>query len=163
MIYGISLLLIVLSVVMCIPAIRRLLKMQDIKTNRATTQGRVLSSNSLLGLQGGRIAVPREHTRSASAWGWWTAELGNQDRPLIQYRSNSGAELLLEVTASSVFYQRRYETGEAVEVTYDSTCPSRAYPTQEWKIASRELWLGSGALIVGIILWVIGRIYSMPF
>lgn len=145
MIYGISLLLIVLSLVMGIPSIRELLKMQDIKKNSATTQGRVSSSKNLLGR------------------GTWTAALGNQDRPRIQYYSPSGAEQVLEVKTNSIFPTRRYETGQALEVTYDSDHPSRSYVTQERIVALRELRLSSGALVIGLILWIIGRVYNLPF
>jgi len=163
MIYGISLLLILLSLVMCIPTIRQLLYMQVINKNKATTQGTVLSLNSLLGVQGGRIAVPGNQTRDASAWGWWTAALGNQDRPLIKYDVPSSTQMSLEVGTSSLFHKRQYEVGQALDVTYDLTRPSRAYVTQEWKIALRELWLGSGALVIGIVLYIIGRVYNLPF
>ena len=163
MIYVFSLLLLLLGPVMCIPAIRQLLNMRDINKNKTTTQGKVLSLNSLLGVQGGRLATPSNQARSASAWGWWTAGLGNQDRPLIQYHSDSGADLVLEITTSSLLYKRRYETGQAVDVTYDSTSPSRAYAAPEWNSVLRELWMGSGALSIGIILWVIGRVYNLPF
>jgi hypothetical protein len=137
MIYGISLLLIWLGLVMGIPASQQLLNMQDIKRNSVTTQGRVSSSKNLLGL------------------GIWTVALGNQDRPLIQYYSPSSTELLLEVKTNSIFPIRRYETGQALEVTYDSARPSLAFVTQGWTVALRELWLSSGAL-------VIGRVYHLP-
>ena len=162
MIFVFSFLLIVLGPVMFIPAIRQLLNMQDINKNRATSQGKVLSLNSLFGPQGGRMDAHNGQPRSASAWGYWTMGFGNQDRPLIQYHSHSGAELVLEVIASSMLYKNRYEIRQTVEITYDSTRPGRAYVTQEWKFALRELWLGSGALIIGIILWVIGRVYNLP-
>ena len=145
MIYGISLLLILLSLVMGIPAIRQLLNMQDIKKNSSTIQGRVSSSQNLLGR------------------GTWTAALGNQDRPLIQYSSPSGDKLVLEVKTNSIFPIRRYQTGQALEVTYDSARPSRAFVTQERTVALREVWLSSGALILGIVLWIIGRVYELPF
>ena len=144
MIYGFSLLLILLSLVFSIPAIRQILKMQDIKKNGATTTGIVSSSKS--------------------AMGWlWMAEFGNQDRPLVQYYSPSGTEMILEVNTSSILPMRRYEPGQALEVIYDVTRPGRAYLTQEWTIALREIWLSGGALIVGVALWIVGRAYNFPF
>lgn len=145
MIYGFSLLLIVLGLVMGIPAIRQLLNMQNIQKNSAITRGRVSSSKNLLGN------------------GTWTAALGNQDRPLIQYYLPSGAELVLEVNTNSIFPKRRYEVGRALEVTYDSAHPSRAYVTQEWTVALRELWMSSGALVIGVVFCIIGRVYNLPF
>jgi len=119
-------------------------------------------SRKPLELQAGRMDVPKEQAHSATVSGYWTAGLGNQDRPRIQYHAGSGTELVLEITASSIFYKPKYETGQAVEVTCDSTRPGRAYATQESKIALRELWLGSGVLVIGIVLWVIGRVYNLP-
>ncbi len=145
MIYGISMLLILLGLVMGIPAIRQLLNMKNIQRNSATTQGKVSSSKNMLGS------------------GTWTAALGNQDRPLIQYYSSSGAELVFEVNTSSIFPKRRYEVGQALEITYDSAYPSRAYITQERTVALRELWLSGGALVIGIVFWITGRVYNLPF
>jgi hypothetical protein len=121
-----------------------MLYMQDVNKNSATTSGRVVSSKS--------------------ATGWlWMAEFGNQDRPLVSYQSPQGTELMLEVTTSSVLPTRRYEPDQALEVMYDLDRPGRAYLVAEWKVVLREIWLGSGALVAGIILWVIGRLLNLPF
>jgi hypothetical protein len=144
MIYGFSLLFLLLCLVIGIPAIRQMLFMQDVNKNGATTTGEVKSSKS--------------------AMGWlWMSSFGNQDRPLIRYQSPSGTEMLLEVTTSSVLPKRRYEPGQTLEVRYDSSRPGRAYLVAEWKVIVRELWLGSGALAMSIVLWIIGCVYNMPF
>lgn len=118
--------------------------MRDIKKNSGTTRGQVISANS--------------------AMGWlWTAEFGNQDRPRIRYHSPTGTEMILEVTTSSVLPNRSYRPGETVEVLYEATRPGRAYVTREWMAAVNDIWIGSGALIVAIALWIIGYIYSLPF
>lgn len=145
MIYSFSFLLILLGLVMCIPAIRRLLNMQDINRNSATTQGQVLSSSDLVGR------------------GTWAAGLGNLDRSLIRYYSPSDTEMVLEVRTKSILPITRYEAGQALEITYDKASPGRAYITEEWKNALRDLWLGAGALFVGVMLWIIGRVYNLPF
>ena len=144
MIYGFSLLFLLLCLVISIPAVRQMLFMRDVNKNGATTTGEVKSSKS--------------------AMGWlWMSSFGNQDRPLISYQSPSGTEMVLEVTTSSVLPKRRYEPGQAVAVVYDSTRPGHAYLATEWKVVVQEIWLGSGALVMSIALWAIGRVYNMPF
>jgi len=118
--------------------------MRDIKKNSGTTRGNVISTSS--------------------AMGWlWTAEFGNQDRPRIRYQLPTGTEMILEVTTSSVLPNRSYQPGEAVEVLYDATRPGRAYVAREWTAALNNIWIGSGALIVAIALWIVGYVYSLPF
>jgi hypothetical protein len=144
MIYGFSLLFLLLFLVISVPAFRQMLFMRDVNKNGATTTGEVKSSKS--------------------AMGWlWMSSFGNQDRPLIRYQSPSGTEMLLEVTTSSVLPKRRYEPGQALEVKYDSSRPGRAYLVAEWQVIVRELWLGSGAFAMSIILWVVGRLFNAPF
>jgi hypothetical protein len=144
MIYGISLLLGLLSLVLLIPAVRQILRMREINRNSAFTSGMVVSSKS--------------------AVGWmWTAAFGNQDRPLIRYQSPKGAEMILEVVASSILPVRRYEPGQSLTVIYDKDMPGRAYAQPEMDVMKREIFLGIRALALAVGLWIIGRIFNMPF
>lgn len=145
MIYGISLLLMVLGLVMALPSIGRLLSMKDIKKDSTTTQGQVLSSNDLAGR------------------GMWAAGLGNLNRFFIRYYSPSDTELVLEASTKSILPISRYEVGQAVDITYDTDNPGRAFITEEWSLALRDLWLGAGTVVLGVILWIIGRTYNLPF
>jgi hypothetical protein len=73
--------------------------------------------------------------------GWlWTSSYGNQDRPLVMYRSPKGEEMVLQIVTSSVIPQRRYEPGQVVTVVYDSTIPGSAYVKDEWQVAARDAW-----------------------
>ena len=144
MIYGFSLLILLLGLVVGIPALRKMVYMRDIKKNGVSTMGNVKS------------------TKSAMGW-MWAAEFGNQDRPLISYQSPEGNEMILEVTTSSVLPKRNYQPGEAVEVLFDVTRPGRAYLLREWKAVLSDIWIGIGALITAIFLWVVGRVYNLPF
>lgn len=144
MIYGLSLLLGLLSLVLLIPAVRQILRMREINRNRATADGTVISSKSSMG------------------W-MWTAAFGNQDRPLIRYQSPKGVEMILEVTTSSVFPVRRYESGQHLTIVYDKDMPGRAYAQPEMYVMKREIYLGMGALALAVGLWIIGRIYNLPF
>ena len=144
MIYGFSLLFVLLGLVLILPALRKLAFMRDVNKNKGVTTGSVIS------------------TKSAMGW-MWVVSFGNQDRPLIRYESPTGTELILEVTTSSVLPMRRYENGETVEVVYDREHPGRAYAVRERKFALDDLWAGGVALVVAIALWVVGRMYSMPF
>jgi hypothetical protein len=144
MIYGISLLLGLLSLVLLIPAVRQIGRMREINQNCASTLGAVVSSKSSMG--------------------WlWTASFGNQARPLIRYQSPKGAEMILEVVTSSIMPIRRYEPGQSLTVIYDKDMPGRAYVQQEMDVMKREIFLGSGALVLAVALWIIGRIYNLPF
>lgn len=145
MIYGFSLLFIVLSLVMFFPAVKRLLNMKDIRKNSTTTQGQVLSSNDLVGR------------------GMWAAGLGNLNRSFIRYYSLSNTELVLEAITKSILPISRYEAGQALGITYDTNNPGRAFITEEWNLAIRDLWLGAGTFVLGIILWIVGRLYNLPF
>jgi hypothetical protein len=144
MIYGFSLLFGLLSMVVLIPAIRQMLRMREINRNCAFTDGMVISSKSSMG------------------W-MWTAAFGNQDRPLIRYQSPKGAEMILEVVTGSVLPMRRYEPGQSLTVVYDRDMPGRAYAQPEMGVMKREIFLGLGALIMAIGLWVIGRVFNLPF
>jgi hypothetical protein len=144
MIYGFSLLLLLLSLVFGIPALRKMMYMRKIKKNGRTTTGNVIS------------------TKSAIGW-LWVSSFGNQDRPLISYQSPNGHELTLEVTTSSVLPTRSYQPNETVEVMYDVIRPGRAYAVHEWSAAHNDLLLSGAALITAMALWIVGRIYNLPF
>jgi hypothetical protein len=144
MIYGLSLLALLLALVTGIPAWRKIVQMRDIDRNGRSTTGTVISSKS--------------------AMGWlWVAEFGNQDRPLIRYQSPKGAEMVLEVVTSSVLPVRRYQPGQAITVVYDQNLPGRAYAQPEWKVVKREFALSLGSLLAAIGLWLIGRLFNLPF
>lgn len=144
MIYGLSLLLGLLSLVLLIPAVRQVLRMREIDRNCAFTSGMVISSKSSMG------------------W-MWTAAFGNQDRPLIRYQSPKGAEMILEVVTSSILPMRRYEPMQSLTIVYDKDMPGRAYVQPEMDVMKREIFLGIGTLVLAIGLWIVGRIFNLPF
>jgi hypothetical protein len=89
MIYGLSLLFLLLALVFGIPAVREWRRMRRIDRRAASTMGVV--------------------TSSSSAMGWmWTASFGNQDRPLVGYSLPHGEPMVLEIVTSSVLPRRRY-------------------------------------------------------
>ncbi len=138
MIYGFSLLFLLLSLVLGIPALRQLLRMRAINRNPGVTPGQVTSNSSSLG--------------------WlWTASFGSVNRPLIRYQSPRGSEMVLEVADSSMFTNHRYNTGDNVEVVYDRDMPGRAYARPEWPAALREMTFSIISLVVAILLWIVGR------
>ena len=71
--------------------------------------------------------------------------------------------MILEARTKSILPISRYEAGQALEITYERDNPGRAYISEEWKISVRELWLGAGTLVTGLVLWILGRIYDLPF
>jgi len=144
MIYGISLVLGILGVVLLYPAARKLLFMRDVRRNSGSTPGTVSS------------------TKSATGW-LWAAAFGNQDRPLVHYVTPRGTEMVLEINSSNFLPQRNYEPGQMIEVLYDKESPGRAFAAREWPAALRDFLLGTGVLLFAIFLWVAGRIYNLPF
>jgi len=144
MIYGFSLLFVLLCLVTGIPALRRLFYMRGVNRNSATTTGEVISSKSALG--------------------WlWTSAFGSVSRPLIRYHTPDGKELVLEVVSSSMFTFQRYETGASEEIVYDSDRPGKAYARGEWDSVVRDLWIAAGGLGLAIALCVLGRVLDLPF
>jgi hypothetical protein len=142
MIFGFALLTFLLALVTGIPATRALLRMREINQHRAETAGTVTSSKS--------------------ATGWlWTSSYGNQDRPLVQYRSPKGEEMVLQIVTSSIVPQRRYEPGQAVTVVYDTTMTGSAYVKDEWQVAVRDAWIAGAALIVTVILLIAGILLTL--
>jgi hypothetical protein len=144
MIYALSLLFALLGLVLGIPAARALLRFRQINRNSRTISGEVISASSTMG--------------------WlWTAGFGSSTRPLIRYFSPKGNELKLEIVDSSMFTNRKYFAGMAVDVIYDADMPGRAYARPEWGSARQDLLLGIGAFVLAAALWVVGSIFQFPF
>jgi hypothetical protein len=142
MIYAFCLLLLVLSLVISIPALRRLLQMRRINRRAASANGYVDNVSSSLG--------------------WlWTSDFGSVTRPLIKYDSPQGKEMAIEVAASSMFTFRRYEPGMRIEVIYDSASPWEAYARPEWTANLRDFWIGLGSLVLSIALYILGRLLGL--
>ena len=151
MIYGISMLLLVLGIVVALPAFRKLVYMRRIKKTSQTALGRVESTDNAI--QGQR-----------SFMGMFVAdEVVNHQKPLIRYQPAQEKEMSIEVIPSTFLSARKYEAGESVEVAYDLSEPWRAYPLREWTATARDLWIGTILMIVGIALWIVGRAYNLPF
>jgi hypothetical protein len=87
----------------------------------------------------------------------------NHERPLIAYQLPGEKELSVEVIPSNFLSARKYQVGEAVDVAYDLSEPWRAYSVREWAAAARDLWFGTAISIVAVFLWILGRIYNLPF
>ena len=151
MIYGISLLLLVLGLVVAIPALKKLLYMQSIKKNSQITLGRVDSRNSAMNTGGWLMGMV-----SAS-------EMVNHERPLVTYQPPQEKEMSIEVVPSNFLSGRKYQVGESVDVAYDMDEPWRAYLIREWATAIRDFWIATGILVVAVILWIVGRVYNLPF
>lgn len=151
MIYGISLLLMILGLVVALPALRKLAYMRSIRKNSQTVRGQIELTR-------------RTIDQVRSMMGMFVAEeVFDHQKPLIRYQPQNEKEMRIEVTPSNFLSGRKYETGEAVEVAYDLSAPWRAYPIREWKAALRDLWIGAGISLVAVILWVLGRLYNLPF
>jgi hypothetical protein len=151
MIYNLSLLLSILGLVVGIPALRRLMHMLTIRQNSRMVTGSVISTKSAMNSAGWLMGMV-----SAS-------EMVNHDRPLVTYRFPEGKEMSIEVVPSNFLSSRRYRIGETVEVAYDRSEPWHAYLVREWRATLRELGIGTVTFLVGVILWIIGRIYNLPF
>jgi hypothetical protein len=144
MIYGLSLLCLLLALVFGIPAVREWWRMRRIDRRPGSTLGIVTSSNS--------------------AMGWlWAASFGNQDRPRVSYSTPHGEPMVLEIVTSSVLPQRRYEPGTSLLIVYDKDQPGAAYAKSEKGVILREMWVAAGALVLAIAFWVIGEIFNLPF
>ena len=151
MIYSLSLLLLVLGLVVGVPAFRKVISMLEITKNSGTAQGKVVSTKSAMNTAGWLMGMV-----SAS-------EMVNHERPLVTYQSPQGREMSVEVIPSNFLSRRRYTVGESVEVAYDLSEPWRAYLLREWRATFRELWIGAAMSMVGVILWIVGRVYNLPF
>jgi hypothetical protein len=143
MIYGFSLLFVLLALVTGVPALRQMLAMRKINRNCATTSGEVVSDKSMLG--------------------WlWTSSFGRVSRSQVRYYPPQGEEMILVVHASSMFTFHRYEPHANVEVVYDRDRPGRAYAKPEWEVAKGELRIATASLLVAIVLWIAGLILHLP-
>jgi hypothetical protein len=151
MIYGIAMLLIVLGLLVASSALRKIIRMQKIKRNSRRTQGTVESTASAMNTGGWLLGAV-----SAS-------EMVNHQRPLVSYHPDAGTEMSIEFVPSNFLSGRKYRAGDFVDVAYDRAEPWRAFVVREWAAAWRDAWLGSALSILGIFLWVAGRIYDMPF
>ncbi len=151
MIYGLSLLLLVLALVVGVPAMRRFASMLTIKKNSGTTVGNVASRESAMNTGGWLLGAV-----SAS-------EVVNHERPLVTYQAPAGKEMSVEVIPSNFLSQRKYITGETVEVVYDRSEPWHAYLTREWSATLREIWISIGIVAVAVILWIVGLAYDLPW
>lgn len=151
MIYGIALLLIVLGLIVASSALRKLIRMQGIRKNSSRTPGTVESTASAMNTGGWLLGAV-----SAS-------EMVNHQRPLVSYHPDAGTEMSIEFVPSNFLSRRKYKAGESVDVAYDLAEPWHAYVVREWAAAWRDVWLGSALSILGLFLWIAGRIYDMPF
>ena len=151
MIYGFSLLLMVLGLVVAIPALRKLLYMQSIRNKSRIILGRVESTKSAMNTAGWLMGAV-----SAS-------EMVNHQRPLVTYRPLEGKEMSVDVVPSTFLSRRKYKVGEAVEVAFDQSEPWRAFLVREWTAAARDLWIGMTIGATAVILWIVGRVYNLPF
>jgi hypothetical protein len=91
------------------------------------------------------------------------SEMVNHQRPLVTYHSPQGKEMSIEVIPSNFLSRRKYTAGESIEVTYDLSEPWRAYVVREWAAAWRDFGIGAVMSIVGVALWIVGRVYDLPF
>lgn len=151
MIYNFSLLLTVLGLVVGVPALRRLRYMLTINKNSSTTLGSVISTESAMNSAGWLFGM-------ASA-----SEIVNHDRPLVTYQSPDGEEMSIEVVPSNFLSRRKYRIGESVEVAYDLSEPWHAYLIREWRATLRDFGIGTASFLVGLSLWIIGRVFKLPF
>jgi hypothetical protein len=151
MIYSLSLLLLVLGLVVGIPALRKIISMRQIKKNSGTTLGNVVSTKSAMNTAGWLMGMV-----SAS-------EMVNHERPLVTYQPPHEKEMSVEVIPSNFLSRRKYTAGESVEVAYDLSEPWRAFLIREWTATTRDLRLGMLMSVTAVILWIVGRLYNLPF
>lgn len=151
MIYGLSLLLLALGLVVGIPAVRRLVNMFAIKKNSGMTTGNIVTTKSAISSAGWLFGAI-----SAS-------EIVNHERPLVTYQTSQDREMSVEVIPSNFLSSQKYMTGEVVEVAYDLSEPWHAYLIREWNATLREIWISTGILVIAIILWIVGYAYDLPW
>jgi hypothetical protein len=138
MIYGFSLLTLVLALVLGVPALRNLLRMRRINRHGKSATGHI--------------------TRVKTNLGWlWSSNFGNATQPRILFETDQGKEMILELVTSSMFTLRQYEAGQLVEVIYDAENPWEAYALPEWSSNQRDLWFASASLLLSAVLLVYGR------
>lgn len=144
MLYVFSVLFFVLGLSTGIPAVLQWRRMEAIRRSSSTTVGVV-------------------RTVGSSNLGWnFLGEVGRSARPLVAFRVQD-KEYEVEMTDTSGFLNRRYNSGETVEVVYQQGEPWNAYLTSEWNFTRRDLWIGAGEVILAIVLWSIGKFFGLPF
>lgn len=144
MIYAFSVLLFILALATGIPAFFQWKRMETIRQYSETTIGMV-----------------RAVGRSNIGWNF-LGELGRSARPSVAFCVRD-TEYEVEMTDGSGFMNRRYETGNTVEVIYDKEMPWNAYLKQEWALARRDLWMAVGEIIFAFLLWGVGAYFGLPF
>lgn len=142
MIYAFSVLFFILGLTTAIPAYFQWKRMENIRQSGETTFG-----------------VVRMVGRSS---GWnFLGEVGRSARPLVAFRVQD-KEHEVEMTDNSGFLNRRYETGDTVEVIYHKETPWKAYLKKEWLITHRDLWAALGEIILAAMLWGTGVYLGLP-
>jgi hypothetical protein len=151
MMYSLSFLLFILGLLVGFPALRKIRHILVIRKRCEITMGNVVSTTSAMNTAGWLMGMV-----SAS-------ELVNQQRPLVSYHAPGGKELSIEVIPSNFLSGRKYRAGESIEVAYDRLEPWHAYAVQEWTAAWRELGIGAAISVLAILMWIMGRVYNLPF
>lgn len=142
--YAFSALFFILGLATGIPALLQWLRMETIKRSSATTSG-----------------VVRTVGRSNIGWNF-LGEVGRSARPLVAFHVGD-KEFEVEMTDNSGFMNRRYDTGNTVEVVYQKDEPWKAFLTSEWTFTRRDLWIALGEIALAVVLWVIGVYLKIPF
>ncbi len=143
MFYAFSVLFFVLGLSTGIPALLQWRRMEAIRRSSATTFG-----------------VVRAVGRSNIGWNF-LGEVGRSARPLVAFRIQD-KEYEVEMTDTSGFLNRRYNSGETVEVVYEKGEPWNAYLQHEWALARRDQWKALGEIVLAAVLWAIGAYLGMP-
>lgn len=141
--YAFAALFFILGLVTGIPAFFQWRRMETIKRSSATTSG-----------------VVRTVGRSNIGWNF-LGEVGRSARPLVAFRVED-KEYEVEMTDNSGFMNRRYETGNTVEVVYHMDEPWKAYLTSEWTFTRRDLWVAAGEIVLAVVLWETGVYLGIP-
>lgn len=144
MIYAFSVLFFILGLSTGIPAYLQWRRMEVIRRSGETTFGVIRSVGS-----------------SNNGWNF-LGEVGRSTRPLVAFQVRD-KEHEVEMTDSSGFLNRRYEAGATVEVVYEKDMPWSAYLTLERNHTRRDLWIGTGEVILAIVLWSVGKVFGLPF
>ena len=144
MIYAFSLLFFLLGLSTGIPAFFQWKRMETIRQSSETTFG-----------------VVRAVGRSNPGWNF-LGEVGRSARPLVAFHVGD-KEFEVEMTDNSGFMNRRYDTGNTVEVVYQKEEPWKAYLTMEWTFTRRDLWIALGEIALAMMFWGIRVYLKIPF
>jgi len=87
--------------------------------------------------------------------------VGRSARPLVAFQVND-KEYEVEMTDTSGFLNRRYNSGETVEVVYQKGEPWNAYLQHERTLARRDQWKALGEIFLAAVLWAIGAYLGIP-